>query len=63
MRHVFPSTKTASDSHLVTLQPKDEDPPPDAKCKDKFLIKNTMITREKEDMTVPDIVRRVVYCS
>ncbi|KAF8328321.1 PapD-like protein [Amanita rubescens] len=40
---------------VVTLQPKDEDPPPDSKCKDKFLIKSTMITREKEEMSVHDI--------
>lgn len=49
-------------NHPVTLQARDEDPPPDAKCKDKFLIKSTMITREKEEMTLQDIVRHV-YCS
>jgi len=39
------------------LQALREEPPLNAKCKDKFLIQSTIITPEKETMPVHDIVR------
>lgn len=33
-----------------------EDPPPGAKCKDKFLVQSTFITPEKESLNLQDIV-------
>ena len=38
------------------LQALREEPPLNAKCKDKFLIQSTMITPEKETMPLHDIV-------
>ena len=38
------------------LQAMKEEPPPNAKCKDKFLIQSTLITREKEALPLQDIV-------
>jgi hypothetical protein len=55
-------TKTKSDSRLVMLQAMKEDPPLNAKCKDKFLIQSTVITPDKETMSLQDIVRCTVYC-
>ena len=40
----------------VMLQAMKEEPPPPAKCKDKFLIQSTTITPEKETLTLSDIV-------
>ncbi|KAF7314411.1 MSP domain-containing protein [Mycena kentingensis (nom. inval.)] len=39
----------------VMLQPLKEEPPSGAKCKDKFLIQSTLITPDKEAMSVQDI--------
>lgn len=39
------------------LQALREEPPLNAKCKDKFLIQSTMITPEKETMALQEIVR------
>ncbi|PFH54099.1 hypothetical protein AMATHDRAFT_83601 [Amanita thiersii Skay4041] len=39
----------------VMLQAMREEPPLNAKCKDKFLIQSTMITPEKEGMSLQDI--------
>ena len=39
------------------LQALKEEPPLNTKCKDKFLIQSTIITPEKETMTLHDIVR------
>ncbi|KIO16909.1 hypothetical protein M407DRAFT_246885 [Tulasnella calospora MUT 4182] len=39
----------------VLLQPMKEDPPPGAKCKDKFLIQSTFITPDKEGVSLADI--------
>lgn len=39
------------------LQAMKEDPPLNAKCKDKFLIQSTLITPEKESKALHDIVR------
>ena len=33
-----------------------EEPPPNAKCKDKFLIQSTIITPEKEAMPLSELV-------
>ena len=41
------------------LQAMKEDLPINAKCKDKFLIQRTVITPEKEAMSLQDIVRPV----
>ena len=38
------------------LQALREEPPLNAKCKDKFLIQSTMITPDKETMALHDIV-------
>jgi vesicle-associated membrane protein-associated protein A len=38
------------------LQALKEEPPLNTKCKDKFLIQSTVITPEKETMTLHDIV-------
>jgi hypothetical protein len=40
----------------VMLQALKEEPPLNTKCKDKFLIQSTVITPEKETMTLHDIV-------
>ncbi|KAG6907875.1 hypothetical protein DXG01_007039 [Tephrocybe rancida] len=39
----------------VMLQALKEEPPSNAKCKDKFLIQSTLITAEKETMNLADI--------
>ncbi|KAG5638717.1 hypothetical protein H0H81_010700 [Sphagnurus paluster] len=39
----------------VMLQALREEPPSNAKCKDKFLIQSTLITAEKETMTLAEI--------
>ena len=39
------------------LQAMKEDLPINAKCKDKFLIQSTVITPEKEAMSLQDMVR------
>ena len=39
------------------LQAMKEDLPINAKCKDKFLIQSTVISPEKESMTLQDMVR------
>ncbi|KAG8929038.1 phosphatidylinositol-binding protein scs2, partial [Tulasnella sp. 417] len=36
-------------------KPMKEDPPPGAKCKDKFLIQSTFITPDKEGVSLADI--------
>lgn len=43
----------------VMLQAMKDEPPLNAKCKDKFLIQSTAITPEKETMSLQDIVRSV----
>ncbi|KAJ7675753.1 PapD-like protein [Mycena polygramma] len=40
---------------LVMLQPLKDEPPLNAKCKDKFLIQSTLITPDKEAMPLLDI--------
>ena len=44
------------------LQAMKEDLPTNAKCKDKFLIQSTIITPEKESMSLQDIVRHHHVC-
>ena len=39
------------------LQALKDEPPLNAKCKDKFLIQSTVINPEKESMPLQDIVR------
>ena len=48
---------TVIDRPPVMLQPMKEEPPIAAKCKDKFLIQSTLITSEKETLSLHDIVR------
>ena len=43
---------------LVMLQAMKEEPPLNAKCKDKFLIQSTTITPDKEAMSLAEIVGR-----
>lgn len=43
----------------VMLQALRDEPPLNAKCKDKFLIQSTLITAEKETMSLHDIVRPI----
>jgi hypothetical protein len=40
----------------VLLQAMKEEPPLNGKCKDKFLIQSTIITPEKENMTLHELV-------
>lgn len=47
----------------VMLQALKEEPPLNAKCKDKFLIQSTVITPDKETMSLQEIVRRPVGMS
>lgn len=49
--------KNSPHAPLVMLQPLKDEPPLNAKCKDKFLIQSTMITPGKEAMPLQDIVR------
>ena len=42
--------------YLVMLQAMKEEPPLNAKCKDKFLIQSTNITPDKEQLPLADIV-------
>lgn len=37
-----------------------EDPPPDAKCRDKFLVQSVLVTADKEFTNVGSLVRCVV---
>uniref|UniRef100_A0A1D1Z3G6 Vesicle-associated membrane protein-associated protein C16G5.05c n=1 Tax=Anthurium amnicola TaxID=1678845 RepID=A0A1D1Z3G6_9ARAE len=39
----------------VILQPMKEDPAPDFKCKDKFLVQSVAITAERETLTLTDL--------
>lgn len=39
------------------LQGMKEEPPMNAKCKDKFLLQSTIITPEKETLPLNEIVR------
>ena len=39
----------------VLLQPMKEEPPMSAKCKDKFLVQSTIITPERETVSLTDI--------
>jgi len=42
---------------LVLLQAMKEDPPPDAKCRDKFLVQSVLVTADKEFANVASLVR------
>jgi hypothetical protein len=39
----------------VILQPMKEDPPPDFKCKDKFLVQSVAIAPERETLSLPEL--------
>ncbi|WFD34204.1 phosphatidylinositol-binding protein scs2 [Malassezia cuniculi] len=39
----------------VLLQPLKEEPPVNAKCRDKFLVQSAVITADKETLSVPDL--------
>ncbi|CAG8670420.1 7604_t:CDS:2, partial [Ambispora leptoticha] len=39
----------------VILQPMKEDPPPDFKCKDKFLVQSVAITPDRETLNLPEL--------
>ena len=43
----------------VLLQAMKDDPPPEAKCRDKFLVQTVAITADREFSTVAEIVRSV----
>lgn len=49
---------TISDSSIVLLQAMKEDPPLDAKCKDKFLVQSVAITGDYEYSNIASIVCR-----
>lgn len=38
-----------------------EDPPPDAKCRDKFLVQSVLVTADKEFTNVGSLVCRRIY--
>jgi hypothetical protein len=42
--------------HVVLLQAMKEDPPPDAKCRDKFLVQSVLVTADKEFTNVGSLV-------
>jgi hypothetical protein len=46
-----------ADVSLVLLQAMKEDPPPDAKCRDKFLVQSVLVTADKEFANVATLVR------
>lgn len=59
-----PHDSVHADRHsTVMLQALKEEPPLNAKCKDKFLIQSTIITPEKESLGLADIVRFRSYLS
>jgi hypothetical protein len=41
---------------IVLLQAMKEDPPPDAKCRDKFLVQSVLVTADKEFTNVGSLV-------
>ncbi|CAG8616989.1 9637_t:CDS:2, partial [Racocetra fulgida] len=43
------------DFKIVILQPMKEDPPPDFKCKDKFLVQSIGITPERETLSLQEL--------
>lgn len=45
-----------ADTMPVLLQAMKEDPPPDAKCRDKFLVQSVAVTADKEFSNVSQIV-------
>ncbi len=44
-------------SHAVLLQAMKEDPPMDAKCRDKFLVQSVAVSADQELPNVTAIVR------
>jgi hypothetical protein len=48
---------------VVLLQAMKEDPPPDAKCRDKFLVQSVLVTADKEFTNVGSLVRCYNYIS
>ena len=46
----------------VLLQAMKEDPPPDAKCRDKFLVQSVLVTADKEFTNVGSLVRTSGVC-
>jgi hypothetical protein len=48
---------------VVLLQAMKEDPPPDAKCRDKFLVQSVLVTADKEFTNVQSLVSsRLAKC-
>jgi hypothetical protein len=45
----------------VLLQAMKEDPPLDAKCRDKFLVQSVAVTADREFSNVQSIVRRYTF--
>lgn len=41
----------------VLLQPMKEDPPPNAKCRDKFLVQSAVIPKERDTLLMSELVR------
>lgn len=52
---LFPRLPLTYDT--VLLQAMKEDPPPDAKCRDKFLVQSVLVTADKEFTNVASLVR------
>ena len=48
--------------HAVLLQPMKEDPAPNAKCRDKFLVQSVLVTPEREDVALAELVRLASLC-
>ena len=48
-------------SCTVMLQAMKEEPPLNAKCKDKFLVQSTAISPDKETMSLHDFVRDISF--
>lgn len=45
-----------ADKHLVLLQAMKEDPPPDARCRDKFLVQSVAISAGNEATNISTVV-------
>lgn len=52
-----PADLSSATFPTVLLQPMKEDPAPNAKCRDKFLVQSVIITPEREGSPLTDLVR------
>lgn len=53
---MFGKLGRVADIHVVLLQAMKQEPPADAKCRDKFLVQSVTITGDKDFTNVQQIV-------